>query len=784
VAEKSDKPVFNERALAKLLEAAYVVQEHNRGQQAEAAPGAEADRLAAEAKTNTNAKIETEAGPAQPLPSPAAELAKALEAEPVPAAPPAISFTPISRTPVAATPVSATPVSSPPVSDTPLSSAPLASAPIAATPPTSAPTSASPISVPSISAPSISASAISTAPISAPPIPAAPVAKDDYATTLAQIVETQGQIRERLLDLKDPMAFIAERVAQISRAGGAAIGIVEGENLRYRASAGRMTPSAAEVAKERALCALCLQSGQVVRCSDVDSSTADSAAGIDAAGIDPAGINKEEYRRRGIQAMIAVPIFHDGAVAGGLELYYDAAHAFLKQDVHTAQLMAGLVTEVLAREEEVSRRKSLAGERALMLQALERLQPNLAALVDTSAGKAALGKAAPAKDSTAQTSIAQASTTKASTIKVTATAATPASAAPGSAIACRKCGHDLMDEEQFCGKCGSPRSGDYEAPSTQSKVASMWHMQEALKKIPGVSGNGGMGNGVAGNGAMGNTAGNNGAGPLAEPAPGFDDAEFQKMLTDSLEKEMPELFQPLETRAGKMWPETLEPPADASLASPDHELVAAGATHGDAGDAHADDAHDHDARDDNPNDDAHDRDQDKPGQNQHALIPATVLAKPARSLDWSSAASAREFLEQLAGNRSNGLARFWRARRGDFYLALAVILVAIVVRWGIWSNHAVSATGTPASAAAQHRKSPDADLSWFDRTLVKLGLAEAPAPAEYKGNPETEVWIDLRTALYYCPGTDLYGKTPKGKFETQRDAQLDQFEPAYRKACD
>jgi hypothetical protein len=65
-----------------------------------------------------------------------------------------------------------------------------------------------------------------------------------------------------------------------------------------------------------------------------------------------------------------------------------------------------------------------------------------------------------------------------------------------------------------------------------------------------------------------------------------------------------------------------------------------------------------------------------------------------------------------------------------------------------------------------------------------MGLAEAPDPPEYKGNPNAQVWVDLHTALYYCPGSDLYGKTPKGKTTSQRDAQLDQFEPASRKACD
>jgi hypothetical protein len=164
---------------------------------------------------------------------------------------------------------------------------------------------------------------------------------------------------------------------------------------------------------------------------------------------------------------------------------------------------------------------------------------------------------------------------------------------------------------------------------------------------------------------------------------------------------------------------------------------------------------------------------------------AANLAKLQRPPAWSSAATAREFLEQFSpAKRPGGLARFWNARRGDIYLALAVILVACVVRWEIWSSHSVSATGNPTAAVGHRRPAADANLSLFDRILVKVGLAEAPEPEDYKGNPETQVWVDLQTALYYCPGADLYGKTPKGKFASQRDAQLDQFEPAYRKACD
>jgi hypothetical protein len=128
--------------------------------------------------------------------------------------------------------------------------------------------------------------------------------------------------------------------------------------------------------------------------------------------------------------------------------------------------------------------------------------------------------------------------------------------------------------------------------------------------------------------------------------------------------------------------------------------------------------------------------------------------------------------------------RFWNAHRGDIYLGFAVILVACVLRWGIWGDRSVKTPPTPAKAAAAQGKAvPDAGLSLFDRMLVQLGLAEAPEPPPDRGNPAVQVWVDLKTALYYCPGTDQYGKTAKGKFTTQREAQLDQFEPAFRKAC-
>lgn len=154
-------------------------------------------------------------------------------------------------------------------------------------------------------------------------------------------------------------------------------------------------------------------------------------------------------------------------------------------------------------------------------------------------------------------------------------------------------------------------------------------------------------------------------------------------------------------------------------------------------------------------------------------------------LTWSSAAKAKEAFERLAAGRNqNSFLRFWNSHRGDVYLAIAILLVAAVVRWSITSEHSFGANSNASAARINHhRPAPDADISTFDKLLISLGLADPPDPPENKGNPDTQVWVDLRSAMYYCPGADLYGKTPQGKYSSQRDAQLGQFEPAYHKAC-
>jgi len=106
-------------------------------------------------------------------------------------------------------------------------------------------------------------------------------------------------------------------------------------------------------------------------------------------------------------------------------------------------------------------------------------------------------------------------------------------------------------------------------------------------------------------------------------------------------------------------------------------------------------------------------------------------------------------------------------QRADLYLGVAVFVAALALLW-------------PVADAPQR-----AALGPWERALVRLGIAEAPAPLVHlRGDPGITVWIDPHSALYYCPGEEQYGKTADGRFSPQREAQMDRFEPAGRSACE
>ena len=150
---------------------------------------------------------------------------------------------------------------------------------------------------------------------------------------------------------------------------------------------------------------------------------------------------------------------------------------------------------------------------------------------------------------------------------------------------------------------------------------------------------------------------------------------------------------------------------------------------------------------------------------------------------WIEAEVVNPVAEQPAINEAR---TFWHAHGANACLAASALLLAATLLWAFGPQARKSPAPVVAAAPADPSEPQAAPkLSAFEELLVSMGLAEAPAPPmTYTGTPGIKVWVDQHNALYYCPGAEPYGKTPKGKFMTQHDAQYEQFQPARGQPCD
>jgi len=286
---------------------------------------------------------------------------------------------------------------------------------------------------------------------------------------------------------------------------------------------------------------------------------------------------------------------------------------------------------------------------------------------------------------------------------------------------CQNCGNALAAGEVFCGSCGTSRA-TVPGKDLQSKWATLWNLKQATQ----------------------------GFSALPEDAPDSVIRQSSALGTDETATVQPEASDTFSQELESSPPET----SNDSLALSDNK--ADGLT--------------------------------EPAEN--ALVPANAAKVEPRV--WLRSIAVSPPAVQLRG--------FWqktkvfaRIHRGDLALGASFVLFLITIIWAVSVDHSTTsaATGsaTPPVAGAQakpkRKQVPLAPkLGFFEQLLVNMGLAEPPPAPSYSGNPNIPVWVDVHTALYYCPGTDLYGKTPQGKIASQRDAQQDQFEPASRKVCD
>jgi len=305
---------------------------------------------------------------------------------------------------------------------------------------------------------------------------------------------------------------------------------------------------------------------------------------------------------------------------------------------------------------------------------------------------------------------------------------------------CQHCGNELAPGEVFCGSCGTSRAtishGDL-----QNKWATLWRLKKA-----------------SGQGLANSAAESIPTQPVVEkadsPASPSPAAEYY-VLPDFILPEKTSSTAPLPIRAEP--PALIEKHDEAGPAPP--KLQEEAAIH----------------------------------RAEAPVEQVAVRKKPVESRVWLRSIAVSPPAVQFKGfwQKNKG---FLRRHPGDLALAAALILFLVTIIWAISAGNpttsADSGNGQAAIAGAPVKPKrkpapPPPKLTMFEQLLVGMGLAEAPPAApSYSGNPNIPVWVDVHTALYYCPGSDLYGKTPQGRIASQRDAQMDQFEPASRKVCD
>ncbi|MEG4204773.1 diguanylate cyclase [Microcoleus sp. Pol7_A1] len=150
---------------------------------------------------------------------------------------------------------------------------------------------------------------------------------------LSIVIATQQKIAIHNPNLDAVMAVIAERTQDLTRADGAVIEIVEGDELVYRAASGIATPYIGlRIKVGTSLSGKCIATGQIMLCEDSETD---------------ARVNRAACERIGLRSMVVVPLFYQDDRVGVLKVLSATPSAFTESDIQTLQLMAGFLASSL-----------------------------------------------------------------------------------------------------------------------------------------------------------------------------------------------------------------------------------------------------------------------------------------------------------------------------------------------------------------------------------------------------------------------------------------------------
>lgn len=151
----------------------------------------------------------------------------------------------------------------------------------------------------------------------------------ELAERLAAIVATQQEIASTRLDLRSVMELVVQRAQELTRAAGAVVEQLEGEELVFRAASGLVKAHLGHRLRiDRSLSGRAVRTGEVLRSDNTE--------------VDPY-VDRQAARKIGVGSAIVAPLKHQEKVLGALGVVASTPNAFTDLDVYTLQLMAGFV---------------------------------------------------------------------------------------------------------------------------------------------------------------------------------------------------------------------------------------------------------------------------------------------------------------------------------------------------------------------------------------------------------------------------------------------------------
>ena len=188
------------------------------------------------------------------------------------------------------------------------------------------------------------------------------------AESRTAIFELKRAVATGEADLDRAMDLIAVRARNVANATGIAIGLLKGDQLVYRAGSG----SGVTYVGRHVMATLCVAghnvaSGEILRVENAQTDRRIEAA---------------ICRQFGANSLLILPIYHDGTMAGVLEVLFDEAHAFQHREVLTYRLMAALVGEAMSYAARLEQKKALAADLSMRQSIRLTRPPREAALND------------------------------------------------------------------------------------------------------------------------------------------------------------------------------------------------------------------------------------------------------------------------------------------------------------------------------------------------------------------------------------------------------------------